>query len=127
MRTGIAPADDRLLTLHASCSVQAFEDTLGQWMAQFHSLLTYNNPALAEKAADKESCLDAAKAAVCANINLFLEINDEEFGAFVETFVRDVWTQLVTVTLKPGQARLPAGACLASGTLLQLHQQQSPD
>ncbi|KAK9798958.1 hypothetical protein WJX73_010520 [Symbiochloris irregularis] len=97
-------------SLNSPGLTQAFEDTLGQWMAQFHSLLTYNNPALAEKAADKQSCLDASKAAVCANINLFLEINDEEFGAFVETFVRDVWTQLVTVTLKSGQDNLAMAA-----------------
>ena len=83
--------------------MQAFEDTLGRWMAQFHSLLTYDNAALAEPAQDKEGVLDAVKAAVCANINLFLEINDDEFGPFVETFVQDVWTQLVTVTLAPSQ------------------------
>lgn len=87
---------------HPACK-QAFEDTLGAWMAQFHSLLTYSNAALAEPAPDREGTLDAAKASVCANINLFLEINDEEFTPFVETFVQDVWMQLVNVSLAPGQ------------------------
>ena len=91
------------------------EDTLGGWMEQFHSLLTYDNAALPESVPDKESVLDAAKAAVCANINLFLELNDEEFAPFVETFVQDVWTQLVTVTLKPAQVlRCLFAACCAA-------------
>ena len=84
-------------------------------MAQFHSLLKYDNAALAEKAPDKEGPLDAAKAAVCANINLFLEINDDEFGPFVETFVQSVWMQLVNVSLAPGQVTI---SCLAITQLL---------
>ena len=108
-----------ILTPHTG--VQAFEDTIGKWMEQFHSLLTYSNPALAlgERQRDREGPLDAAKAAVCANINLYLEINDEEFGPFVETFVRDVWTQLVTVTLAPGQVGLASGMQLSTGACLQ--------
>ena len=47
--------------------LQDFENTLDDWMAAFHTLLTYNNAALAE-AGDKESTLDAVKAAVCRQI-----------------------------------------------------------
>lgn len=76
---------------------------LDQWMEEFHFYLTYDNPALAEKDADKESVVDAVKAAVCNNINLFIEINEEEFAKYLNTFAQDVWTQLTQVSLNPGQ------------------------
>jgi len=72
-------------------------------MEEFHFYLSYNNPALAEKDPDKESLLDAVKAAVCQNINLFMEMNEEEFAKYLATFAQDVWTQLTRMTLNPGQ------------------------
>ena len=83
--------------------LQAFEKTLAQWMEQFHALLTYDNASLAEPSSDAESALDATKAAVCQNINLLIGRDEEEFEPFLERFVNAVWTQLVSVTLKPGQ------------------------
>jgi len=47
--------------------------------------------------ADREGVLDAVKAAVCANINLFMEMNDEEFSKYLQTFVTDVWHLLMQV------------------------------
>ena len=80
---------------------------LDAWMEEFHFYLTYENPALAESAAaDTESPVDAVKAGVCANINLFMELNEEEFAKYLATFAQDVWTQLTRVTLNPGQVRL---------------------
>lgn len=52
---------------------QEFEKTLDGWMAEFHMLLTYDNPSLAETDPERESPVEAAKAAVCQNVNLFLE------------------------------------------------------
>ena len=87
--------------------LQAFENTLQQWMEQFHTLLVFSCPALlASGAADVESPLDAVKAAVCQNINLFISMNEEEFAPFLPQFVQAVWTQLVTVSLNPGQVGL---------------------
>ena len=83
--------------------LQAFEKTLAQWMEQFHALLTFDNAALAEPSPDAESALDGVKAAVCQNINLLIGRDEEEFEPFLERFVNAVWTQLVSVTLKPGQ------------------------
>ncbi len=54
---------------------------------------------------DREGAADAVRAAVCANINLFMELNEEEFAKYLGTFAQDVWTQLTRVTLAPGQAR----------------------
>ena len=34
-------------------------------MAEFHTFLTYENPALDESDPEKESCLDAVKSAAC--------------------------------------------------------------
>jgi exportin-2 (importin alpha re-exporter) len=83
--------------------MQEFENVLDQWMEEFHFFITYDNAALAEKDADKESILDAVKAAVCNNVNLFIEINEEEFAKYLNTFAQDVWTQLTRVSLNPGQ------------------------
>jgi exportin-2 (importin alpha re-exporter) len=47
--------------------------------------------------ADREGVLDAVKAAVCTNINLFMEMNDEEFSKYLQTFVTDVWHLLMQV------------------------------
>ncbi len=52
---------------------QEFEKTLDAWMAEMHSLLTYDNPSLAEADPERESAPEAVKAAVCQNINLFME------------------------------------------------------
>lgn len=76
---------------------------LDQWMAEFHYLLTYNNPALAENDPEKESVVDAVKAAVCDNIYLFIQINEDEFEKYLKTFAQDVWTELTKVSLNPGQ------------------------
>ena len=54
---------------------------------------------------NREGPADAARAAVCANINLFMELNEEEFAKYLGTFAQDVWTQLTRVTLAPGQVR----------------------
>eukprot|EP00897_Mesotaenium_endlicherianum_P004221 jgi/Mesen1/3827/ME000207S02837 len=46
------------------------------------------------------------KAAVCENINLYAEKNEEEFSSFLPTFVTDVWNLLQGVTLAPAHDRL---------------------
>ena len=79
---------------------------LDQWMAEFHYLLTYTNPALAESDPEKESVVDAVKAAVCDNIYLFIQINEDEFEKYLKTFAQDVWTELTNVSLNPGQVNI---------------------
>lgn len=82
---------------------QEFEAVLDQWMAEFHYLLTYDNPALAESDPEKESVVDGVKAAVCDNVYLFIQINEDEFEKYLKTFAQDVWTELTKVSLNPGQ------------------------
>ena len=89
---------------------------LDQWMAEFHYLLTYTNPALAETDPEKESVVDAVKAAVCDNIYLFIQINEDEFEKYLKTFAQDVWTELTSVSLNPGQVRTCLSTKLANFT-----------
>lgn len=96
------------------------EDTLKGWFAEFHTYLVYDNPALADKDPDKESPIDAVKAAVCQNINLFMEQNEEEFKEYLNTFVQDVWTLLVAVKQGSGQVILPISMAMLLTLLLSV-------
>ena len=51
--------------------MQTFEETLDAWMAEFHTYLSLDAPALMEADPDKQSVLDAVKAMV--NTNRFLQ------------------------------------------------------
>eukprot|EP00899_Mesostigma_viride_P021200 jgi/Mesvir1/29081/Mv18387-RA.1 len=83
-----------------------FEDHMTEWMSEFHNYLVFENALLDSKDEDKPSVLDETKAAICQNINLYLEKNEEEFQSFLPTFVTDVWNLLMKVTAKPGQDQL---------------------
>lgn len=85
--------------------MQDMENTLKGWFAEFHTYLKYENSMLAEKDPEKESIVDAVKSAVCQNINLFMEMNEEEFKDYLQTFVQDVWTLLTTVKQNVGQVQ----------------------
>jgi hypothetical protein len=52
----------------------------------------------------------ARQAAVCSNINLFMEMNEEEFAKFLQTFVTDVWHLLTSVSGRAGQDGLAMAA-----------------
>lgn len=46
---------------------------------------------------------------MCANINLLMEKEEEDFEKYLPTFAADVWGLLTNVTLEPAQVRAPAG------------------
>ena len=55
-----------LRVLRCALRVQAFEETLDAWMAEWHTYLTFDAPAsLAEADPEKESVVDGVKAQVC--------------------------------------------------------------
>ena len=91
--------------------MQDFERTLDDWMNLLNFYLTYDNPALASDDPDKETCVDAVKAAVCQNINLFIAMNEEEFDKFLQRFATDVWTELTKVSTRPGQVSCCTRRC----------------
>ncbi|KAH7316301.1 hypothetical protein KP509_21G087100 [Ceratopteris richardii] len=83
-----------------------FEDNMKQWMSLFHDYLVYENPLLKESRDDKESVLDQVKAAVCENINLYMEKNEEEFKDYLPGFAADIWGLLMKVSLSSSHDRL---------------------
>ncbi|KAG6546655.1 hypothetical protein Mapa_011844 [Marchantia paleacea] len=87
-----------------------FENHMAEWMGEFHKYLTYNNPSLTEAEADKESVVDQLKAAICENINLYMEKNEEEFQGYLSQFAQDVWGLLMTVSTSPSHDRLATTA-----------------
>lgn len=87
-----------------------FEDHMAEWMQEFHKYLLYTNPLLVEKDPEKTSGVDDLKAAVCENINLYMEKNEQEFQPFLSQFATDVWGLLMTVSLAPSQDRLATTA-----------------
>lgn len=82
---------------------EVFEDDMDAWMGAFHGLLAYENASLD---GPEGSPADAVKAAICDNVNLYIEKNEEEFQRFLQTFVQDVWTLLTKTGLESGKDRL---------------------
>ena len=88
---------------------EVFEDNMDAWMGEFHNYLAYENAALAAAEgsdADKAGSVDRVKAAICDNVNLYIEKNEEEFQRFLQTFVQDVWTLLTKTGLEPNKDHL---------------------
>ena len=55
---------------------------------------------------EKAGAVDQVKAAICDNVNLYIEKNEEEFQRFLQTFVQDVWTLLTKTGLEPNKDHL---------------------
>ncbi|EFJ27823.1 hypothetical protein SELMODRAFT_95055 [Selaginella moellendorffii] len=87
-----------------------FENHMREWMDEFEYYLMYSNPVLAERDAEKESVVDQLKTAVCENINLYMEKNEEEFRDYLQRFATDVWNLLMSTSLQPAHDRLAMSA-----------------
>ena len=87
-----------------------FEETLKEWMDCIHRLLVLNVPCVLSSDPDEQTPLDAAKAIACECLSLFMELNEEEFAEFLETFVGDVWKLLLEVGQGLGQDGLAMAA-----------------
>mmetsp|Transcript_11685 Transcript_11685/g.49963 ORF Transcript_11685/g.49963 Transcript_11685/m.49963 type:complete len:1008 (+) Transcript_11685:289-3312(+) len=83
---------------------EVFEDDMDKWMGAFHGLLAYENVAL--DGLHEGSPSDAVKAAICDNVNLYIEKNEEEFQRFLNTFVQDVWVLLTKTSLESAKDHL---------------------
>jgi hypothetical protein len=92
------------------------DSQLDAWMEAFNTYLTMDIPGLEESDPDKEGALDGVKAAVCANINLFMEKNEEDFAKYLQTFVTNVWHLLVKVRLGGGWVAAVAGSAASEVT-----------
>ncbi|XP_010544845.1 PREDICTED: exportin-2 [Tarenaya hassleriana] len=86
-----------------------FEDHMKEWMGEFKKYLTTKYPAL-EGTADGLALVDGLRAAVCENINLYMEKNEEEFQGFLNDFASAVWTLLRDVSVSPSRDQLATTA-----------------
>ena len=85
------------------------EVDLKEWMRHLFTYLEFKSPASNDTRGDTISPLDDMKAAVCDILNLFIQINEEEFEEYCEQFVGIVWTVLSNITLNPAQVNIPPG------------------
>lgn len=64
-----------------------FEDHIGDWMNEFLSYFSYENPALVDTDnEDEPDPIDLLQVAIVENINLYAEKYDEEFKPFLQKF-----------------------------------------
>lgn len=99
------------LSLNSPGLTQDFEDTLDDWMDNFHKYLVIETPpALVESDPDKEGVVEAVKGAICEALGLFMEKNEEEFAKYLQTFVEAVWKQVVGAQSNVGYDRFVMAA-----------------
>uniref|UniRef100_A0A7S2T0L6 Exportin-2 n=1 Tax=Chloropicon primus TaxID=1764295 RepID=A0A7S2T0L6_9CHLO len=96
-------------SLHSQELPEVFEDTMDEWMGEFHKFLNYENAAL-ESATDEESILTRVKAAICENVNVYIEKNEEEFEKYLQTFATDIWGLLLKVGAQTNKDKLTTTA-----------------
>ncbi|KAF3439849.1 hypothetical protein FNV43_RR18127 [Rhamnella rubrinervis] len=83
-----------------------FEDHMKEWMTEFSKYLTTNYLALESSGADGLALVDDLRAAVCENINLYMEKNEEEFHGYLNNFASAVWSLLGNVSQASSRDRL---------------------
>ncbi|XP_072985086.1 exportin-2 [Typha latifolia] len=69
-----------------------FEDHMREWMTEFRTYLVTSYAAVVEA----EGTVDALRAAVCENLQLYMEKNEEEFRDYLEGFASAVWGLLTS-------------------------------
>ncbi|XP_020981826.1 exportin-2 [Arachis duranensis] len=83
-----------------------FEDHMKEWMTEFRKYLTTSYPALEGSGNDGVAVVDELRAAVCENINLYMEKNEEEFQGYLNEFALAVWTLLGNVSQSSSRDQL---------------------
>lgn len=87
-----------------------FENHMKEWMAEFRTYLTTPYPVLEDTERDKEGIVDQLRAAICENINLYMEKNEEEFQEYLKDFASAVWSLLMNVSTASSRDRLAVTA-----------------
>uniref|UniRef100_A0A0C9S7F6 TSA: Wollemia nobilis Ref_Wollemi_Transcript_13726_3457 transcribed RNA sequence n=1 Tax=Wollemia nobilis TaxID=56998 RepID=A0A0C9S7F6_9CONI len=83
-----------------------FENHMKEWMGEFRTYLITPYPALG----DSEEVVDHLRAAICENINLYMEKNEEEFRDYLKDFASAIWSLLMTISSAPSRDRLAVTA-----------------
>ncbi|KAI3444397.1 hypothetical protein Pfo_001062 [Paulownia fortunei] len=86
-----------------------FEDHMDEWMIEFKKYLTVKYSAL-EGGNDGLALVDELRAAVCENISLYMEKEEETFQKYLGGFVEAVWGLLVVASNSSSRERLTVTA-----------------
>lgn len=87
-----------------------FENHMKEWMGEFRTYLTTPYAVLEDAERDKEGIVDQLRAAICENINLYMEKNEEEFQEYLKDFASAVWSLLMNVSTASSRDRLAVTA-----------------
>ncbi|XXG74047.1 hypothetical protein AAC387_Pa07g2868 [Persea americana] len=88
-----------------------FEDHMNEWMVEFQKYLTTTYPVLEDdKRGNGLAIVDGLRAAVCENINLYMEKNEEEFKGYLPGFASAVWSLLMTASASSSRDQLSVTA-----------------
>jgi len=94
-------------SLNSPGLTEEFEAALGPWMAALQDALTLEcPPAATPPRAGDPAPLDALRAAVCDALNLFVEVNEDEFAPYLSSFARSVWALLAPLGPAPDRDAL---------------------
>ncbi|XP_052163745.1 exportin-2 [Oryza glaberrima] len=83
-----------------------FEDHMREWMTEFRAFLTTSYP----PAIEADGAPDALRAAVCDNLQLYMEKYEEEFRGYLKEFVEAVWGLLMAPSVSPSRGQLAVTA-----------------
>jgi exportin-2 (importin alpha re-exporter) len=83
-----------------------FENNMDQWMSEFKDILTAKFPTLEDSGVDGLNLVDGLRSAVCENISLYMEKEEELFQKYLSGFVEAVWSLLVVASASPSRDRL---------------------
>ncbi|KAM7511883.1 hypothetical protein LguiB_010758 [Lonicera macranthoides] len=87
-----------------------FENNMDKWMSEFKDILTAKYPALEDGGGDGLTLVDGLRAAVCENISLYMEKEEELFQKYLSGFVEAVWSLLVVASASASRDRLTVTA-----------------
>ncbi|KAK4411516.1 Exportin-2 [Sesamum angolense] len=87
-----------------------FEDHMDEWMIEFKKYLTVKYSALEDSGSDGLALVDELRAAVCENISLYMEKEEETFQKYLSGFVEAVWGLLVVASNSSSRERLTVTA-----------------
>ncbi|KAF3773402.1 CAS Exportin-2 [Nymphaea thermarum] len=90
---------------------QFFDDHMKEWMGEFQKYLTTAYPLLDnDESGGGREVVDKLRKAVCKNINLYMNKNEEKFRPFLSGFASAVGSLLVSISAMPNRDRLTVTA-----------------
>lgn len=82
------------LSLSSQDFPEEFENTIGEWMSKFSSLLDFQNSLLSTNDTENPGPIEKLQAVLCEIVTLFATKYEEDFQPFTGSFVEKVWMLL---------------------------------